>query len=72
MRNSISICTDGMVYFLDTLTWFVVLRDESTFIATSDCVLSYPVKSADVFTTIALRPEGEGEDVATKLIHLTL
>lgn len=32
----------------------------------------YPVKSDDVFTTIALMPVGEGDDVATKFLHFTL
>lgn len=64
-------CDDGIVYFFDTVTWLVSANDARTLNEIDEPVDISPVRSADVFTTRALMPVGDGDEVATKCWHLT-
>lgn len=53
-------------------TWFVLVIDGRFAIAIDAVVDIYPVKSAEVFTTLADIPVGDEVEVATKLLHFTV
>lgn len=72
MLKDISIKVDGMVNDFNALTWFVLGIPGKFWMARDEEVKTYPVKSADVLTTLPDIPAAEEVEVATKLLHFTV
>lgn len=72
IEKSIYINVEGIVYFFVAETWFVLVIEGNVTIEIKLAVETYPVRSADVLTTLPEMPVADEVEVAAKLMHLTV
>lgn len=63
---------EGIVNFFVAETWFDFVSEGNVDNVRSEVVESYPVRSDEVLTIIAVIGEGEDVEAAKKLKHLTV